>query len=95
MTSLKQQLARLQEENARLREQLAELPRLQAIKEEYERSRLFYAVLDKMTRLALDCPDIDEFYAQVHEATGQLMNARNFYIVLIDPVTECLRFVYH
>jgi len=38
--------------------------------------------------------DLQQFFAGIHNIVGQLMNARNFYISLYDPLSQVLSFPY-
>lgn len=38
--------------------------------------------------------DLDRLYARIHDIVGGLMPAKNFYIALLDPVTELISFPY-
>jgi signal transduction histidine kinase len=66
---------------ARMAERLARLEAVQA------------AVLDISHRSAR-CQDLRAFFHAVHAAIGRIMDARNFYIALVDPVARGIRFAY-
>ena len=38
--------------------------------------------------------DMQEFYRSTHEVVGELMDARNFYIVLYDEERQLINFAY-
>lgn len=48
----------------------------------------------KVAEAALSAPGLDELYARIHAVVGELMEARNFYIALLDAGAGLLRFPY-
>ena len=74
--------------NARTRELMQQI-------REREKSELLQESLFRISELTTDVSlDINEFYRQVHNIVGQLINAANFYIAKYDIETELLSFVY-
>ncbi|WP_448565587.1 sensor domain-containing phosphodiesterase [Thalassotalea ganghwensis] len=63
--------------------------------ERYRRLEARYTALFNLHQLAIDCTDINVFFAQVHHTISSIMKADNFYIVLYDPMGSSLEFVYH
>ena len=62
---------------------------------EREKSELLQESLFRISELTNDASlDIDQFYAQVHNIVGQLINAVNFFIAKYDKENETLEFVY-
>jgi len=75
--------------NARTRELMKQI-------REREKSELLQESLFRISELTTDFTlDINEFYGQVHNIVGQLINAANFYIAKYDIETEMLSFVYY
>ncbi|MCJ8318970.1 MAG: EAL domain-containing protein [Colwellia sp.] len=74
--------------NARTRELMEQI-------RDRERSDLLQESLFKISELTNDASlDIDEFYHQVHNIVGQMLNATNFFIVKYDQESETAEFVY-
>ena len=75
--------------NARTRELMQQI-------REREKSELLQESLFRISELTTDISiDINEFYRQVHNIVGQLINAANFYIAKYDVESELLSFVYY
>ncbi|WP_274052591.1 EAL domain-containing protein [Thalassomonas haliotis] len=63
---------------------------------EREKSELLQESLFRISELTNDASlDIEQFYAQVHNIVGQLINAVNFFIAKYDKENETLEFVYY
>ncbi|WDE01724.1 EAL domain-containing protein [Thalassomonas actiniarum] len=63
---------------------------------EREKSELLQESLFRISELTNDVSlDIEQFYAQVHNIVGQLINAVNFFIAKYDKENETLEFVYY
>ena len=61
-----------------------------------EKSELLQESLYRISELSNDVSlDINEFYAQVHNIVGQLINAANFFIAKHDKESNTLSFVYY
>ena len=75
--------------NARTRELMQQI-------REREKSELLQESLFRISELTTDISiDLNEFYRQVHNIVGQLINAANFYIVKFDIESALLSFVYY
>jgi len=75
--------------------ELAELNRgLQQEVEERQRAERLQASLFHIARLATDDIDQQTFYREVHAIVGGLINAKNFFIALVDDTTGVLHFPY-
>jgi GAF domain-containing protein/CheY-like chemotaxis protein len=66
---------------AELRARVAEL---ESLEEEHTRSEHVQAALYRIAETASAAQDMQEFYAEIHRIVGELMYAKNFYIVLYD-----------
>ena len=61
-----------------------------------EKSELLQESLYRISELTNDITgDIKEFYAQVHNIIGQLINASNFFIAKLDHDIDVISFVYY
>lgn len=74
----------LQRANRNLQEEIAERRRAETLQ----------LALFNISELAMSCETLDRFYAEVHGVVGKLLDARNFYIALINDVGTGLEFVY-
>lgn len=74
----------LQRANRNLEEEISERRRAEALQ-----SALF-----NISELAMNCQSQEQFYAKVHAEVGRLLDARNFYIALINKSNDGLEFVY-
>jgi PAS domain S-box-containing protein len=61
---------------------------------EQRRLRVVQSAMYEISQLASTPGSLDELYASIHGAIGRLMEARNFYISLYDPVNDQLSFPY-
>jgi PAS domain S-box-containing protein len=62
--------------------------------EDQRRDQIRQAVRD-ISEAVHTAEDLVAFYRHVHEVVSQLMPAQNFYIALLDPETQMIRFGYH
>lgn len=67
---------------------------LQAEINERRRAETVQTVLFRISELAITCRDPSDFHAQVHAVIGTLLDARNFYIALVNATGDGLEFVY-
>lgn len=74
----------LQRANRSLREEVMERRRAEKLQ----------AALYGIAELAMKAENLSQFYAQVHGMVGTLLDARNFYIALVDESGQGLEFVY-
>jgi len=74
----------LQRANRSLREEVLERRRAEKLQ----------AALYGIAELAMKAENLSQFYVQVHGMVGTLLDARNFYIALVDERAEGLEFVY-
>ena len=49
----------------------------------------------RISEAAHSAQNLNEFYRLIHTIIGELMHARNFYIVLYDPVADLFNLVHH
>ena len=49
----------------------------------------------RISEAAHSAQNLNEFYRLIHTIIGELMHARNFYIVLYDPIADLFNLVYH
>ena len=61
---------------------------------ERKRVEQLNSALYRIAEKASSAEDLDEFYAAIHSIVAELMYARNFYIAVLDPVTQYLSFPY-
>ncbi len=61
---------------------------------ERKRAEKLQLALFGISELAMSCQTLDQFYAEVHGVVGQLLDARNFYIALVNDTGDGLDFVY-
>ena len=61
---------------------------------ERRRAEKLQAALYGIAELAMKAESLTEFYAQVHGMVGTLLDARNFYIALVNEAGDGLDFVY-
>ena len=61
---------------------------------ERRRGEKLQAALFGIAELAMNAESLSQYYAQVHGMVGTLLDARNFYIALIDESRQGLEFVY-
>jgi len=59
-----------------------------------KRAEALSSALYRIAERTSSAEDLQQFYAAMHNIVGELMNARNFYIALYDPVTQLLSFPY-
>lgn len=59
-----------------------------------KRTEALNAALYRIAEKASSVQELQGFYAAIHAIVGELMNARNFYIALYDPVSQFLNFPY-
>lgn len=59
-----------------------------------ERSQIMQAALFRIAELASAHGSLDEFYAGVHQVMGGLVDARNFFIALLNEQGDMLEFPY-
>lgn len=59
-----------------------------------KRAEAISSALYRIAEKASSAEDLTEFYAAIHSIVGELMYARNFYIALYDPGSQCLSFPY-
>mgnify|MGYP000050058935 CR=1 FL=1 len=75
--------------NARTRELMEQI-------RDREHSELLQESLFKISELTNEASlEINDFYHQVHNIVGQMINATNFFIVKYDPESETAEFVYY
>lgn len=61
-----------------------------------EKSELLQESLFKISELTIDSRlEIDEFYYQVHNIVGQMINVTNFFIVKYDKESDTSEFIYY
>jgi len=58
------------------------------------KSERLQAALFRISQLSQEADSLESLYASVHEAVGELMYAKNFYIATHDPDTDFLTFPY-
>ncbi|HZM72864.1 MAG TPA: GAF domain-containing protein [Candidatus Polarisedimenticolia bacterium] len=68
---------------------------LEADQERLRRSQQVQAALYRIADAASAVPDIDAFYATIHEIVSSLMSGENFYIALYDDERSMLSFPYY
>ena len=73
----------------------ARITRLEADQERLRRSQLVQAALYRIADTASAVPDIDAFYATIHEIVAGLMSGENFYIALYDEERALLSLPYY
>jgi PAS domain S-box-containing protein len=61
---------------------------------EQKRTEELNAALYAIAARSQSAEDLQQFFAGIHNIVGQLMNARNFYISLYDPLSQLLSFPY-
>ena len=61
---------------------------------EQKRAEELNAALYAIAARSQSAEDLQQFFAAIHNIVGQLMNARNFYILLYDPQSQLLSFPY-
>jgi diguanylate cyclase (GGDEF)-like protein len=61
---------------------------------ERKRAQLLQGALFRIAELAAEDGSTGAFYAEVHAVVGALLDARNFFIALLDPDGEHLSFAY-
>jgi diguanylate cyclase (GGDEF)-like protein len=61
---------------------------------ERERAERLQRALFRIAELSMTSDTLDEFYASVHAVVGELLDARNFYIALLDDSGQQLEFSY-
>ncbi len=81
---VQQRTQELQRANASLQEEIVERRRAESLQ----------AALFNISELAMSCQSHEQFYAEVHAVVGRLLDARNFYIALINEAGDGLEFVY-
>ncbi|WP_305804510.1 EAL domain-containing protein [Stenotrophomonas sp. YIM B06876] len=74
----------LQRANRSLQEEIVERRRAESLQ----------AALFNISELAISCQSLEQFYAEVHAVVGRLLDARNFYIALVNATGDGLDFVY-
>lgn len=62
--------------------------------DERRQSELLQSALFQIAEKASQAEDLGTLYASVHRIVSTLLNARNFYIALVDPEGDVLRFPY-
>jgi diguanylate cyclase (GGDEF)-like protein len=62
--------------------------------QERQRTQHLQETLYRIAELSNTATDLDAFYASVHRIVGEFMDARNFYIALLDESGESLHFPY-
>ncbi len=63
--------------------------------QKYQQLQFMHAALHKITDLAYNCQNLDEFYQQLHDIVSSLIDAENFFVAVIDEEEKVLRFVFH
>ncbi len=61
---------------------------------ERKRAEKLQSALYRIAATASSAEDFDEFYAAIHAIVGELMDAKNFYVALLDGATGLLSFPY-
>lgn len=61
---------------------------------ERQRAQRLQETLYRIAELSNTATDLDAFYASVHRIVGEFMDAKNFYIALLDESSESLFFPY-
>lgn len=61
---------------------------------ERRRAEKLQLALFNIAEMAMSAESLAQFYVQVHGVVGTLLDARNFYIALVDETGEGLEFVY-
>ena len=61
---------------------------------ERRRAELLQAALFNISELAMSGKATGDFYAQVHEIIGRLLDASNFYVAMVTPDATGIEFVY-
>lgn len=61
---------------------------------ERRRAEQLQRALFDISELAISAASLDIFYAQVHAVVGKLLDARNFYIALVNAAGDGLEFAY-
>ncbi|MGV8958787.1 MAG: EAL domain-containing protein [Stenotrophomonas sp.] len=74
----------LQRANRSLQEEIVERRRAESLQ----------AALFNISELAMSCHSQNQFYTEVHAVVGRLLDARNFYIALLNASGDGLDFVY-
>lgn len=62
--------------------------------EERQRTQRLQETLYRIAELSNTATDLDAFHAAVHRVVGEFMDAKNFYIALLDDSGESLHFPY-
>jgi len=60
----------------------------------HDRAESLQAATYEISEAAWQAVDLDELYARIHSIVGRLMEARNFYIAVLDPVDGMIHFPY-
>ena len=85
----------MSESRAELEAARARIAQLEADQERLQRSQHVQAALFRIAETASAVPDIDAFYAAIHEIVAGLMSGENFYIALYDDERGMLSFPYY
>ncbi|MCL7713594.1 EAL domain-containing protein [Stenotrophomonas sp. CPCC 101365] len=62
--------------------------------QERRRAEMLHAALFRISELAMSCGSQEQFHAELHGVIGGLLDARNFYIALVNEQRDGLDFVY-
>ncbi|WP_404401103.1 diguanylate cyclase [Idiomarina seosinensis] len=81
----------LEEENLKLQKVVH---RLKQLTYQYRSAEVIQNALFRISELAAQAQQMDNFYQSVHEIIGELMFAKNFYICLYDDQKALVNFVY-
>jgi diguanylate cyclase (GGDEF)-like protein len=61
----------------------------------YKHNKSVQNAMLQLSELASTVTDISDFYGAIHGVVGNLLRAENFYVVLVDPQTDCFTPVYY
>lgn len=86
---LAQARSQLEEQNLLLEQQVKE--RTSELVQSYKIQTALYEIADATNT----SHSMDEFYERIHQITGKLMYANNFFIALYDEATDLLSYPYH
>ncbi|WP_371375083.1 EAL domain-containing protein [Thalassotalea aquiviva] len=65
------------------------------LQQQHRQLEYMHSALHKITDLAYHCQSLNDFYHQLHQTVASLIDAKNFFVALINHETERLDFVFH
>ena len=78
----------LTNKNRALQRAEANQQRLQQLAERYKQAYAIQGALLQLSELASTTADMKDFYPAIHHMVAELLHAKNFYVVLVDPNTQ-------